>query len=67
MAAFQLAGDGYIENLFHLLWTKDPMFHSKCNINLPHTVIYRYDSPAHWYFTSKQGEILKKTPLKTSL
>eukprot|EP00347_Sterkiella_histriomuscorum_P005026 403358185 len=58
--AFQLSGDGIVENLYHLLWTKDSMFHKKAKIPIPHTIIYKFEQPAHWYFTSKQGELMKR-------
>ena len=58
--SFQLSGDGILENLYHLLWMKDTMFHKKAKIPLPHTVIYKFEQPAHWYFTSKQGELMKR-------
>ncbi|CDW89275.1 UNKNOWN [Stylonychia lemnae] len=58
--AFQLTGDGIVDNLYHLLWTKDTMFHKKAKIPIPHTIIYKFEQPAHWYFTSKQGELMKR-------
>ena len=58
--SIQLAGDGLVENLFHLLLIKDSMYQKKAKINLPHTIIYRYEQPAYWYFTSKSGELVKK-------
>ena len=61
--AFQLSGDGLVDNLYHLLWTKDSMFHKKAKIPIPHTVIYKFEQPAHWYFTNKQGELMKKSGL----
>ena len=30
-------------------------------INLPDTVIFKYERPSVWYFTSKNGEILRKS------
>lgn len=39
---------------------KDSMFHKKAKVNVPHTILYKFEQPAHWYFTSKQGELMKR-------
>jgi hypothetical protein len=41
--AFNLAGDGLVENLYHLLWMRDSTTHLKAKINLPDTIIYKYE------------------------
>ena len=60
MTTINLSGDGIVENLFHFLWTKDQMFNSGPYVLLPDTIIYRFQTPAFWYFTSKEGKILRK-------
>ncbi len=55
-----LEGDGVIENIYHLLWTKDSIFGTDPNVLIPHTVIYKYQKPCYWYFSSKEDEKLKK-------
>jgi hypothetical protein len=55
-----LEGDGVIENIYHLLWTKDSIFGSDPNVFMPHTILYKYQKPCYWYFTSKDDNKLKK-------
>lgn len=50
----ELQGDGIIENLYHYLWSKDSLFNRNPQVNIPDTILYRYEQPAFWYFTSKQ-------------
>ena len=56
-----LAGDGVIDNLYHYLWAKDPLFNSSPYILLPDTIIYKYGNPTFWYFTSKDGTLMRKS------
>ncbi len=49
----ELQGDGLIENLYHYLWSKDSLFKKSPQINIPDTLVYRYEQPAFWYFTSR--------------
>lgn len=55
-----LEGDGVIENIYHLLWTKDSIFGTDPNVIMPHTILYKYQKPCYWYFTSKEDNKLKK-------
>lgn len=58
-------GDGLNENLFHLLWARDPT----CDgvpLRLPHTVVFRYQQPSCWYFTSVDGSIKRKKKVHTT-
>ncbi len=63
----ELKGDGLVENLFHIMWCKDSLFKQSPCILLPDTIVYRFEQPAFWYFTSKsvhsetQGSILRKS------
>ena len=50
----ELEGDGFIENLYHYLWSKDSIFNRSPSVNLPDTVVYRYEQPVFWYFTMHQ-------------
>jgi len=56
-SAISISGDGFIENIYHFLWTKDTMFNCGPYVLLPDTVIYKFESPTFWYFTSKEGVI----------
>ncbi|CAI2386263.1 unnamed protein product [Moneuplotes crassus] len=54
-----------MEWLLHNLWHKEagkPVI--KYNFKIPDTVIYKICRPYAWYFTSKEGFILKKTNTK---
>lgn len=57
-----LEGDGLIEDLYHLLWRKDSPFFQEgsLRVNLPHTIIYKNKKPNMWYFTSRNGSIIRK-------
>ena len=60
--AMNLGDDGFVENIFHLLWTKGGhVYKNLTQINLPDTIIFKFEQPQFWYFTSKNGEILKKS------
>ena len=62
-----LGTDGFVENVFHLLWTKEIMEKADVPLYLPDTVIFKYKQPTCWYFTSKNGKILKKTKRKLTI
>ena len=58
--AISLTGDGLVDNLYHFIWKKDAMFETGPYVLMPDTILYRFENPVFWYFTSKQGKILKK-------
>jgi len=62
-----LGSDGFVENIFHLLWTKEAMEKSEVPIYLPDTVVFKFKQPICWYFTSKNGKILKKSKRKLTI
>ena len=55
-----LEGDGLIENIYHLIWTKDSIFGIHPYVILPNTIIYKYSKPCYWYFSSRVDSKLKK-------
>ena len=55
-----LEGDGVIENIYHFLWTKDTIFNTDPSVYIPQTVLYKYQKPCYWYFTSVIDHKLKK-------
>ena len=61
LSPLNLGGDGIIDNLYHYLWAKDPLFNSGPYILLPDTIIYKYGNPTFWYFTSKDGTLMRKS------
>lgn len=38
MDKFELDGNGFVFNLFHLLWVQDPIFKNNIKIDIPDTV-----------------------------
>ena len=62
--ALLLNGDGLIVNLYHLLWVKDMAYSEKSFVLLPDTVIYRYEQPSFWYFSSASGGVIKRKSKK---
>lgn len=59
--SINISGDGLVENLFHLLWTKEVKYKKNVPIYIPDTIIYKYEQPSFWYFTAKNGEIMRKS------
>ena len=55
-----LEGDGVIENIYHFLWTKDTIFNSDPSVFIPQTILFKYQKPCYWYFTSVVDHKLKK-------
>ena len=55
-----LEGDGVIENIYHFLWTKDTIFNSDPSVYIPQTILFKYQKPCYWYFTSVVDHKLKK-------
>ena len=55
-----LEGDGVIENIYHFLWTKDTIFNTDPLVYIPQTILYKYQKPCYWYFTSVIDHKLKK-------
>lgn len=44
-----------VQNIYHYLWSKDPVFSIEKlgpQVYLPDTIIYSYNQPSFWYFTS---------------
>ena len=58
-----LEGDGVIDNIYHFLWTKDTIFYTDPSVYIPHTILYKYNKPYYWYFTSVVDHKLKKKNL----
>lgn len=56
-----LEGDGVSGYLFDLLWKKDLLSSLSVALRIPDTVLYRFQAPVCWYFTSVDGTIKRKT------
>jgi len=61
-----LEGDGVASRLFEILWKRDLLSDSALALRIPDTVIFKYDAPSLWYFTSVDGTIKKKTKAKVT-
>mmetsp|Transcript_54063 Transcript_54063/g.143929 ORF Transcript_54063/g.143929 Transcript_54063/m.143929 type:complete len:105 (+) Transcript_54063:84-398(+) len=59
-----LSGDGLIDNLFTVLWMRDPLSDVAPSIRIPNTVVYKHQQIAFWYFTSTDGTVKKKGTAK---
>lgn len=49
-----------LEWLIYSLWTKHTATNPVFEFSIPDTVVLRDGKPSAWYFTSKEGYILKK-------
>eukprot|EP01065_Artemidia_motanka_P017788 TRINITY_DN2119_c0_g1_i1.p1 TRINITY_DN2119_c0_g1~~TRINITY_DN2119_c0_g1_i1.p1 ORF type:complete len:612 (+),score=150.88 TRINITY_DN2119_c0_g1_i1:66-1901(+) len=56
-------GEGILGTFFSILWHKGAgrRMHQLWDIHIPDTIIYLYSKPLHWFFTSRSGEIKKKS------
>ena len=54
------ACESELEWLLYALWTKKSPLPTQFSFGLPDTVVLRDGKPHTWYFTSKDGSILKK-------
>jgi hypothetical protein len=67
--AFNFDEDGLLDIIYHFAWQKANPDISEHFFFLPDTVIYKYQQPRFWYFTSKDGSIKKRSQnkLKTDI
>eukprot|EP01063_Lacrimia_lanifica_P020761 TRINITY_DN28057_c0_g1_i1.p1 TRINITY_DN28057_c0_g1~~TRINITY_DN28057_c0_g1_i1.p1 ORF type:complete len:662 (+),score=143.58 TRINITY_DN28057_c0_g1_i1:100-2085(+) len=58
-----LHSEGILSTFFSILWYRGSgkRHHQLTGINVPDTVIYLYSKPLHWFFSSKKGEVRKKS------
>ena len=55
-----------LEWLYYHLWLKTGQTAPKFTFTIPETIFYRHGKPETWYFTSKEGYILKKNKYNVS-
>jgi len=61
------SGASYTEWLLFHLWKTDEVRHASCpHILIPDTVIYRWGRPYLWYFSTRSGQLLRKSKTKLS-
>eukprot|EP00755_Sulcionema_specki_P010596 Sspe_Gene.46886::Locus_23584_Transcript_3_3_Confidence_0.429_Length_1117::g.46886::m.46886 len=58
-----LHGDGMLGTFFSMLWQRvaGKRTHQLTGVNIPDTIIYLYSKPLHWFFSSRNGDIKKKS------
>jgi len=59
-----LEGDGVNSRLFELLWKRDALSDVSFSLRIPDTVIFKFNAPSVWYFTSVDGTIKRKHKTK---
>lgn len=59
-----LEGDGVNSRLFELLWKRDALSDRSFSLRIPDTVIFKFNAPSVWYFTSVDGTIKRKHKTK---
>ena len=64
----QIDEDALYDLLYHILWCKESMYEeADFRIMLPDTVIFRNGKPYVWYFSNKEGKVLRKKELTLNL
>jgi len=53
--------DGFIADLYHLLWQKNVNGDTCPGMLLPDLILYKYRIPAYWYFTALDGSLKRKS------
>jgi len=51
----------FLEVFFFLLWRKPRGVNNTLTMNIPHTVVFKYNHPRNWYFSTSEGRILQKS------
>eukprot|EP00429_Kryptoperidinium_foliaceum_P016447 CAMPEP_0176043216 /NCGR_PEP_ID=MMETSP0120_2-20121206/21445_1 /TAXON_ID=160619 /ORGANISM="Kryptoperidinium foliaceum, Strain CCMP 1326" /LENGTH=489 /DNA_ID=CAMNT_0017376623 /DNA_START=84 /DNA_END=1550 /DNA_ORIENTATION=+ len=65
-ARVSMEGDGVASQLFELLWKKDMTSGLSIDLRIPDTVLYKFNAPTVWYFTSVDGSIKRKRKEKVN-
>ena len=64
---YQISLGSELEWLFYQLWLKTTAAPPRFMFSIPDTMFYRNDKPDTWYFTSKEGHILKKNKMNVNI
>ena len=62
--AFNIEGEGLLDIFFYYTWLKIPGDSGQRGFSVPDTIIYKYQQPRVWFFTSVDGVIKKKSKEK---
>lgn len=63
-ARADLDGDGVSGRLYEILWKRDLLSDTSLAVRIPDTVVFKYNVPSLWYFTSVDGTIKRKSKAK---
>ena len=55
------------EWLYYQLWTKTSTAPTKFPFHIPETIFFKFNNPYAWFFTSKEGLILKKNKINVTM
>ncbi|CAE7185113.1 unnamed protein product, partial [Symbiodinium necroappetens] len=55
-----LEGDGVNRQLFELLWKRDLLSDQSVALRIPDTIVFKFNYPSVWYFTSLDGTLKRK-------
>lgn len=56
-----------LEWFVYQLWTKIGSHPTKFSFTIPDIIFFRANVPYNWYFTSKEGHILKKNKINVTM
>ncbi|KAK9817011.1 hypothetical protein WJX72_008263 [[Myrmecia] bisecta] len=56
--------DGFSPTLYHALWRKNAQGQSCPGVNVPETVVFKYQKPVQWLFTSAVDRQLKRKHIR---
>ncbi|OMJ80350.1 hypothetical protein SteCoe_15939 [Stentor coeruleus] len=65
--AISFDGDGLLDIIYQYIWTKTPQDTGVRGFSIPDTIIYKYQQPRSWYFTSLDGSIKKRAKDKLKI
>ena len=57
-----LEKDGLVSNLYYLLWKKESCLSADAyyfDLRIPHTIIFKNNVPYSWYFSNKEGKLMR--------
>ena len=60
-------GNGFKTSLYYMLWLKDNILQINNKFYIPDTILFKFDNPIEWFFSTKDGVIKKKSKNKLDL
>ena len=62
-----IEGTGFKTSLYYMLWLKDSILQINNKFYIPDTILFKFDNPIEWFFSTKNGQIKKKSKNKLDL